>query len=128
MSKYWRPNLPFLASTDGTSRREMPVDHYPDRVIPYGDFFLFSCTFEGHAYAQTNTGYFKRKHHTTEIEDISQSDFENAYSQSELFTFCPRLASPQAGLTRGLNSPFSTSDEKQKLIVEKYKNGVLNNG
>ena len=115
----------------------LPVDHYPDKIIPYGDYFLSSFTLKPYAYAQSKTGFFRRKHNTTIIEKITQEQFERAKDLLSTFTALSntngdhtafsrlKKTSPQAGLTRGSKRTFSTSQEKIASILEKYKNGVL---
>lgn len=98
---------------------------FDGRVIPHGDYFLGSFTSGKYDYFQTNTGFFKKLHNSKNIQVITKKEFENASMSEEKFVFCPRLGSPQAGLTRGFKRTFS---EKNKIVLdiqEKYKNGVL---
>ena len=95
------------------------------RVIPYGDYFLGSFTSGKYDYFQSNTGFYKKLHNSKNIEVIEEIEFSNASMSEEKFVFCPKLTSPQAGLTRGSKRTFSKNDGL-RLIQEKYLNGVLN--
>lgn len=97
----------------------------PDRVIPYGDYFLSSCTLGDYDYYKTNTGHFKKLHNSKAIISILEKEFLKAYAVRETFVFCPRLGSPQAGLTRESKRTFSKENKIVLDIQEKYKNGVL---
>lgn len=98
---------------------------YDGRIIPHGDYFLSSCTYGDYDYYKTNTGHFKKLHNDKNIISILEKEFNKAYSLREKFVFCPRLTSPQAGLTRGSKRYFSEKNQAVLDIQEKYKNGVL---
>lgn len=130
-------NYAWMGYAPVPDKNTFPVDHYPDKIIPYGDCFLSSFTLKPYAYAETKTGFFRRKHNATIIEQITQAQFERAKLLLSTFTTLSntngdhtafsrlKKTSPQAGLTRGSKRTFSTSQEKIASILEKYKNGVL---
>jgi len=95
-----------------------------DRLIPHGDYYLHSCTVGNYSYHQTNTGFFKKLHNSSLFIKVDKEEFDLAYEEREVFNFCPRLVSPQAGLTRGSNSPKTSLDlKKQKhAIFQKWVN------
>lgn len=94
------------------------------RVILHGDYFLSSCTVGNYNYHECNMGFFKKLHNSSLMIRIEKEEFELAYKGKEVFVFCPRLGSPQAGLTRGSNSPKTSLDlKKQKhVIFQKWLN------
>lgn len=96
-----------------------------NRVIPFGDYFLGSFTSGKYDYWECNTGFYKKLHNSKNIEVITKDEFSNASMSEEKFVFCPRLTSPQAGLTRGSKRTFSKENKTVLDIQEKYKNGVL---
>ncbi|MDD4949634.1 hypothetical protein [Sulfuricurvum sp.] len=106
---------------DNRFENEIPVS---DRKIPYGDYFLSSCTFQNYQYFKTNLGYFKRLNQSKNIETIEKKEFDEAYSKREFFVFCPRLGSPQAGLTRGFKRSFSQNEKILSDLQNKYKDGI----
>lgn len=100
----------------------------PARTIPYGDRIIKSFTFGDYDYYKTYTGYFYKKHQSKDIKPLDEKVFWSLIPEREVFKFCARLGSPQAGLTRGSKRSFSDRAETQKNklleIQNKYKDGV----
>lgn len=100
----------------------------PPRTIPYGDRIIRSFTVGDYDYYATYTGYFYKKHQSKDIKPIEEKVFWSLIPERGVFNFCPRLGSPQAGLTRGSKRSFSDRAETQKNrfqeIQDKYKDGV----
>lgn len=100
----------------------------PPRSIPFGDSIIRSFTVGNYDYYKTHTGYFYKKHQSKDIKPLDEKVFWSLIPEREVFKFCARLGSPQAGLTRGSKRSFSDRAETQKNklleIQNKYKDGV----
>lgn len=122
-----RVDIDLVAFVGGSIDTSVSISSRP-RVIPYGDSIIQSFTVGDYDYYKTYTGYFYKKHQSKDIKPIEEKVFWSLIPDREVFKFCPRLGSPQAGLTRGSKRSFSDRAETQKNrfqeIQDKYKDGV----